>query len=512
MRWTVALVLVMSLGHAYAQNGGTRRTKPNQETSETKTEEPEVKPPIVVPPPTGGTRNPRPPRTRTNTTSSGGSSSGTSLYNQPWKVRPGFYIGLRGDLGGASGLRVDSMGQRSLLGVEAVDTDGEPFVDANGNELASSSTSNWGVNVGMRTPSHWGLQVGYDQSRIVYHTINKVPFMSTSLEGQLDTWELPFTTHSAHAGLEYSFRGPLKLGFLYTKMGVKAEWYRAGRNAVAPGTSDWVENGTGARWENTFPTGPTYLLMPEFGWHIGKRFQLGFSYNIPLGNLATQTYTYYEGGTEVATNAVQVRNQQFNIRLQWDVLHLPAFNPKPKPEPEPDLIPIPDPEPVTVVAEEEEGPEPTPEPDPVPDPEPIPDPEPTPDPEPDPEPVRPTVDFDCSRTNAYVLQKVHFVQSRAIFLDEADAYEELDALVEILQSCEDIKVEVSGHTDSRGLERKNKELSRDRARLVKDYLVSHGIRRRRIDAVGYGSRRPVASNGTEEGRQQNRRVEIRIVR
>jgi OOP family OmpA-OmpF porin len=72
---------------------------------------------------------------------------------------------------------------------------------------------------------------------------------------------------------------------------------------------------------------------------------------------------------------------------------------------------------------------------------------------------------------------------------------------------------VSGHTDSTGSDGHNQKLSEDRAQAVADYLMNKGaIAKSRISVVGYGKHRPVASNSTEEGRQQNRRVEIDILK
>ncbi|MEL6534127.1 MAG: OmpA family protein [Bacteroidota bacterium] len=475
-------LLCVAAGPALAQNGGSRPAKPKTEETSPKKEETEVTPPPVVPPPVGSssnTSNPRPPRT----TRSGGGQPLTTWQNRPWKVRPGFYVGLRGDLGGASGISVDPLGGPQLLEVGSLDENGEPFVDAEGNEVTTSATTNWGVNLGYRFASQWGIQAGYDLSRVVYTAINNEPFASSRIGGDLNAWELPYTQQAVHFGVERAFRGPLKLAFLFVRLGGRAEWYRSTANNVAPGTSDWVEDGTGALWENTFAEGPVYVIAPEMGWHLGKRFQLSFAYHFPLSDLATQTYTQYLDGEVVGTNQVSVNSQQFLMRLQWDVFHLGAPKRRsPRPRPQPVAPPAtPDPPVEEVVTAPQTS-------------------------------VAPTIAFDCSQTDAYVLQKVHFKVSQAVFLDDAAAAEELDALVQILQNCADIKVEVAGHTDNRGLERKNLALSHDRAEVVREYLASHGIRRRRIKAEGYGSQYPVASNQTEEGRQQNRRVEIRIIR
>lgn len=71
-------------------------------------------------------------------------------------------------------------------------------------------------------------------------------------------------------------------------------------------------------------------------------------------------------------------------------------------------------------------------------------------------------------------------------------------------------VSIIGHTDSTGSDAINNPLSFDRANAARDYLVSHGVAFQRIATDGRGSREPIASNATEQGRAQNRRVEIYV--
>ncbi len=74
-----------------------------------------------------------------------------------------------------------------------------------------------------------------------------------------------------------------------------------------------------------------------------------------------------------------------------------------------------------------------------------------------------------------------------------------------------VYVEVIGHTDDVGDAKANQELSEERARTVRDKLVKAGVHPSEIMAVGAGSSRPIASNQTEEGREQNRRVEVLVL-
>jgi outer membrane protein OmpA-like peptidoglycan-associated protein len=87
---------------------------------------------------------------------------------------------------------------------------------------------------------------------------------------------------------------------------------------------------------------------------------------------------------------------------------------------------------------------------------------------------------------------------------------ELDRVFRFLNSNPGIKVEISAHTDSKGSDEYNLDLSQKRAQSVVDYLVVKGIIVERLAARGYGESVPVADNETEEGRALNRRVEMRI--
>jgi OmpA-OmpF porin, OOP family len=84
----------------------------------------------------------------------------------------------------------------------------------------------------------------------------------------------------------------------------------------------------------------------------------------------------------------------------------------------------------------------------------------------------------------------------------------LDHAVTVIQPSASSRFRISGHTDSVGSDAYNQGLSERRAKSVGDYLVEHGVQAQRLDAVGYGESRPVATNDTVEGRAKNRRVEI----
>src|SRR5207302_8457052 len=87
----------------------------------------------------------------------------------------------------------------------------------------------------------------------------------------------------------------------------------------------------------------------------------------------------------------------------------------------------------------------------------------------------------------------------------------LDSLGDTMTAFGNTYLRVEGNTDTRGSAKLNKTLSEKRAESVKKYLVSHfGIPETRFQTIGEGASKPVASNETEAGRQQNRRTELKV--
>ena len=127
-------------------------------------------------------------------------------------------------------------------------------------------------------------------------------------------------------------------------------------------------------------------------------------------------------------------------------------------------------------------------------------PPPPPAPEPPPPPVRKKI----------VLRGVNFDFDKSNI--RADAAEILEEAARILQDEPDVRISVDGHTDARGTDAYNDRLSERRAQAVVDRLTRLGVSRSRLEPQGYGESRPVATNETEEGRAQNRRVELNVIR
>ncbi len=114
----------------------------------------------------------------------------------------------------------------------------------------------------------------------------------------------------------------------------------------------------------------------------------------------------------------------------------------------------------------------------------------------------------CKIADVIVLEGVQFKTSSANL--KSVSIDVLNEAAATLNRYPDMKVEVAGHTDSRGAASFNQHLSEKRAQSVRDYLISKGVSAGRLSAKGYGSAQPIADNATREGRATNRRVELHI--
>ncbi len=111
--------------------------------------------------------------------------------------------------------------------------------------------------------------------------------------------------------------------------------------------------------------------------------------------------------------------------------------------------------------------------------------------------------------NTEVLNNIFFDVDQSTLLDESKS--ELFTLINFLKDNPDLKIEISGHTDSTGSSSHNMKLSEARAKAVRQFLLSNGVHPDRVSYKGYGPDRPIADNATEEGRRQNRRTEFTIL-
>jgi OOP family OmpA-OmpF porin len=101
---------------------------------------------------------------------------------------------------------------------------------------------------------------------------------------------------------------------------------------------------------------------------------------------------------------------------------------------------------------------------------------------------------------------IHFETGKAAILPDSENV--LDEIVKMLQQNPDVKLSVEGHTDNVGAATVNQTLSEKRAQGVVAWLTGHGVESARLKAKGWGQSKPVADNGTDDGRAKNRRVEL----
>lgn len=135
-----------------------------------------------------------------------------------------------------------------------------------------------------------------------------------------------------------------------------------------------------------------------------------------------------------------------------------------------------------------------------------------------------TENFDIDFTNFentkdFALQPLEVGASiilKNIFFDTGksdlrpESYTEIDRLIFVMMQNPTLRVKISGHTDNTGTVAFNNQLSKDRAQSVVDYMVSKGIKKERLMSEGFGSSKPIDTNDTEEGKQNNRRVEAEV--
>jgi OOP family OmpA-OmpF porin len=106
--------------------------------------------------------------------------------------------------------------------------------------------------------------------------------------------------------------------------------------------------------------------------------------------------------------------------------------------------------------------------------------------------------------------KIQFDYDKAVIKEVSFGL--MNEIADVIKQHPQIKrIRIEGHASSEGNAAHNKSLSDERAKSVMKYLTDHGIPTPELTEVGYGSERPIADNGTEQGREQNRRVEFLIL-
>lgn len=114
------------------------------------------------------------------------------------------------------------------------------------------------------------------------------------------------------------------------------------------------------------------------------------------------------------------------------------------------------------------------------------------------------------KSGAVITLKNVFFETNSTELKEESAVE-LMKLVQLMNQNPNVDIEIGGHTDNVGTAEYNAKLSMARAKSTMNFLVEKGINPKRMTAQGYGAKKPIGDNNTEEGRALNRRIEVKIV-
>jgi OmpA-OmpF porin, OOP family len=121
----------------------------------------------------------------------------------------------------------------------------------------------------------------------------------------------------------------------------------------------------------------------------------------------------------------------------------------------------------------------------------------------------------CPEITKEVLEKINFAAKNVFFATGSykllpKSFKSLDEVANIMKSDDLLQIQIDGHTDDQGDDAKNMSLSDNRAKAVREYLVSKGVPEARTSSTGYGETKPVADNKTAAGRAKNRRVEMTV--
>jgi outer membrane protein OmpA-like peptidoglycan-associated protein len=114
------------------------------------------------------------------------------------------------------------------------------------------------------------------------------------------------------------------------------------------------------------------------------------------------------------------------------------------------------------------------------------------------------------KTTWFNFDRLLFDSGKATLRPESQ--EQLQNMAEILKAYPKVELKIGGYTDNVGNPAYNLRLSDQRAKTVKNELVKKGIASQRLNAEGYGEKFPVASNATDEGKAQNRRIAVRVTK
>jgi outer membrane protein OmpA-like peptidoglycan-associated protein len=117
-----------------------------------------------------------------------------------------------------------------------------------------------------------------------------------------------------------------------------------------------------------------------------------------------------------------------------------------------------------------------------------------------------SISDELNKSGHIAIYGIHFETGKAAILPDSESV--LGEIAKMMQENPTVKLSVEGHTDNVGTAASNQALSEKRAQAVVSWLTGHGVAASRLQAKGWGQSKPVADNGTEDGKAKNRRVEL----
>ena len=123
----------------------------------------------------------------------------------------------------------------------------------------------------------------------------------------------------------------------------------------------------------------------------------------------------------------------------------------------------------------------------------------------------PSTDITLKRSTDGRVRLLIFFETNQATL-KSSSYPELDRAAALMKANPELEVEIAGYTDAKGSDTYNRDLSQRRANSVREYIINQGVDGARLVAIGYGEASPIATNDTEQGRAENRRVEFVVRR
>lgn len=224
---------------------------------------------------------------------------------------PGWYWGLRYDVGFGVGLKVDTLGQSRLISIP----NSRSYNSENEDERL---TYNWGLYTGVRGQKGWGWQFGFDLSQIVYDVDYELPYFLSSTGETIYGWQFATAIEGLHFAIEkYYFNRRNKL--MYLRLGVRRFTYREIDRSLRAGMSDLRDRDFGAVITTRVDDEVGYFITPEIGWQPLKGVQVGLAYHIGLRNMFTREYTHFDNNTVRARNLLQVNNSYLAMRMQVEI-------------------------------------------------------------------------------------------------------------------------------------------------------------------------------------------------